>query len=163
MGRSVWTQSDSICDVFRWLDSGGYCEHCEMLTYAGDNNKCDECGAELAPDDDGDYSQSEFDDFVYWVRDALSDKFPSFNKADSWPERESHCILENELAQIVISEYCGLVSLGVVPTGDTGYYQLDGLARAWCMQNVVPFVRETWGELQRVATMSNGESVYIKG
>ncbi len=160
MSRSVWTHSDSIETVFSTLGYGGYCERCEMLTSASDDNKCSECGDELSPDEHGDYQQDEFDCLVEDIQQTLSAKFPAFEKADRWPERESHCILANDLCEIVISEYCGLVSLGVVPNVDCCYEDISGLAVAWCEKNAAPFVRDTWGALRKIATMSNGESVF---
>ncbi len=105
-------------------------------------------------------STFESDDLIEDIRETCKAKYPSFENADHWPERESHCIAENSLCQIVISEYCGLVSLGVVPNCDRCYEDISGLAESWCRQYVAPFVRETWGRLEFVCSMSNGEAIF---
>lgn len=158
MSRSVWTHSDAIETIFLTLEPGRYCESCEIET---SDNPCPECNADTMPDSDRD--QEVWDSLVEDIRETLKAKFSSFDDADSWPERESHCILENDYAQIVISEYCGLVSLGVVPY--TGYCIPDydyrtNFSPAWVTKNVAPFLRKTWGMLRHVATFSNGEAVY---
>lgn len=156
MGRSVWTHSDAVETVFfEW--NCGYCPKCECLTTT-DGWECPECGGELEPDVDG---AMMFDEEIDYIRDHIKERFPSFEKCDHWPERESHAIAENKLGMLVISEYCGLVSLGIVPTGEC-YYDEDttGLARAWCEKYVAPWLRETYGSLRKVGTFSNGEAVY---
>lgn len=156
MGRSVWTHSDAIDTVFFDTPEDYFCLDCDI---AADGPECPECATELVNGAD----EAAWDDLIEDIQFFLINRFPSFSKADRWPERESHCILDNYLCDIVISEYCGLVSLGVVPTGMDDYEEnTTGLAHAWCEKNVVPFVYETWGQLQRLGTMSNGESVYTE-
>lgn len=157
MGRSVWTHRDSIENVYFHF-TVGYCPKCEMQTDTFDFN-CPECGGDLEPTDDwGD----SWDWLVDDIRETLRGKFPSFQNADHWPEHESHCIAENSHCQIVISEYCGLVSLGVVPTGtwEAYYKPPSAFSAAWAAKNVVPFLRKTWGELRKIGTASNGESFF---
>lgn len=125
MGRSVWTHENAVVTVFYQLD------------------------------DDGDeFSCDLWDCHVDDIQEAFKRKFPSMVDCDYWPERESHAIVENERCMVVISEYCGLISLGIVPLDD------DGLAIYWTREHVAPFLRETYGELRKIGTMSNGEAVY---
>lgn len=104
----------------------------------------------------------EWNEFIRDVRDTIRARFPSFQYADRWPERESHEILYNELAEIVISEYCGLVSLGIVPRLNDWHNETyrRNFAERFCLNSVAPFLRETYGRLARITTMSNGEGVY---
>lgn len=132
MSRSVWTHRDAIETVFFSVESDI---------------------------EDGDFDSDDWDFLVDSIRETLTKKFPSFETADSWPERESHCILQNGLAQIVISEYCGLVSLGVIPRDDSSGASAN-FATSWCEKNIAPFIRKTWGQLRRVATFSNGETIF---
>lgn len=110
----------------------------------------------------------EWDDFVDSLYEILTDKYKSLTKCDEWVGREDHAILENELIHIGISEYCGLVSLWVVPkSGD--FYTVNTekfyLARNYCNQiekgfrNLIlqHFPRCVY---TRLGTFSNGESVY---
>ena len=79
-----------------------------------------------------------------------------------WPEEESHAIVENELCMVVISEYCGLISLGVVALDASLYDDLNALATHWTETNAAPFLRERYSELRKIGTASNGESFYEK-
>ncbi len=131
MSRSVWTHSDSLETVFFALEFD---------------------------EDDSDFVWS---DLMEDIRETLKAKFPSFENANSWPERESYCLLENDYAQIVLSEYCGLVSLGVVPYVNSDYNDYrENFGPAWCSKNVAPFLRKTWGRLRHIATASNGEAFF---
>ncbi len=127
MSRSVWTHSYAIETVFFPFET------------CYENDDCEWDWREVLED----------------VRETLKAEFPSFEDADSWPESESHCILENGLAQIVISEYCGLVSLGIVPRE-----RCTNIATTWCAENAAPFVRKTWGKLRKIGTFSNGEAIF---
>ena len=103
------------------------------------------------------------DDWEEWVQDVREEfkcKFPSMRDCDYWPEEESHAIVENEHCMVVISEYCGLISLGVVALDASLYDGLNALATYWTQTNAAPFLRERYGELRKIGMMSNGESVY---
>lgn len=133
MSRSVWTHADALETVFYQLD------------------------------DDGDeFSCDLWDCHIEDIREAFKRKFPSMNDCDFWPEKESHAILENTFAKVVISEYAGLVSLAIVPNEFSSGWHDDvlALAHSWCVRNATPFLREHYGELEKIGTMSNGEAVY---
>lgn len=112
------------------------------------------------------FYQLDFDDELLWedhideIREAFKRKFPSMCKCDYWPEKESHAIVENEHCMVVISVYCGLISLGIVVFDTSHYDDFNGLANHWARTNAAPFLREQYGELRKVATFSNGESIY---
>lgn len=158
MGRSVATHSRSIADVF-FSFHVGYCPQCDFVT-SGSSFNCDECGTELDTVNDGSWA---WDDLVENIQSSLTERFPSLQCADHWPQSEVHAIAENAHCAVVISEYCGLVALGVVPVEWDGWYgdsNTEGLARTWAERYLVPFLRQQWGELRHVGTFSNGEAVY---
>ncbi len=103
------------------------------------------------------------DDWEEWVQDVREEfkrKFPSMCDCDYWPEGESHAIVENEHCMVVISEYGGLISLGVVALDAGLYDDLNAFAPHWTETNAAPFLREQYGELRKIGTASNGESFY---
>lgn len=165
MGRSVMTHPHALATVYRTLDYGGYCDECEMVTFAGDSGGCEECGGELRPDEYGDFARHEFEYLVDWVREEFTDKFPSMGKCDRWAHGggamdELHCIAANYLCDVCISEYCGMVSISVVPTGEESYCEdTSGLARYWTEAHAVP-VLEKFRECAPIGTASNGETFY---
>ncbi|KKL16608.1 hypothetical protein LCGC14_2493850 [marine sediment metagenome] len=100
------------------------------------------------------------DDWEEWVQDVREEfkrKFPSMCTCDYWPEEESHAIVENGHCMVVISEYGGLVSLGVVVPNASFH---NAVATHWTETNAAPFLRKRYGELRKVGTMSNGESFF---
>ena len=131
MGRSVWTHSDAIETVFYPLDF-----------------------------DEDDLSWGAWGDHVTDIRETFKHKFPSMVDCDYWPENESHAIVENEHCMVVISEYCGLISLGVVPLNESYCCGCNGLARYWTVKHAAPFLCKQYGTLRKVTTFSNGESFF---
>lgn len=120
MGRSVWTHSDAIETVFYPLDF-----------------------------EEGDFALGWFGDHITDIREAFKRKFPSMCNCDYWPEDESHAIVENEHCMVVISEYCGLISLGVVALDASHYNHFNALARHWTRTNAAPFLRWYYGTCGR--------------
>ena len=98
-------------------------------------------------------AQDEFDCMVEYITDTAKTLWPSFDKADKWLGREDHAILENRHAYIGISEYCGLVSVWLVPKDE------NNLSNNFCEQIKEKFLKN-FGTLRRVGTFSNGESVF---
>ena len=76
-----------------------------------------------------------------------------------WLDREDHAVMENDHAYIGVSEYCGLASIWFVCKADYEDVDYIGLTMAWCGKACNKFT-ETFGDLTKVATFSNGESVY---
>ena len=115
-------------------------------------------------DDEGNFDEFEtqyaFDSAIEYLKDSLLEAFPSLNACDEWLDREDHAILENKLVYIGISEYCGLVSVWVVPK-DNEYYAL-GVASANNMEaKMNEIVNQAFGvRLNKVGHFSNGEGVF---
>lgn len=106
-------------------------------------------------DDD---SQWEWDNFVGCIQDILSTKYKSLRDADRWVDREDHVILENYVAEISISEYCGGVAICLAPR-DTD----NPLHEGWCGQVYKGFheiLNKYFQGYIRIGHMSNGEGVY---
>lgn len=105
-------------------------------------------------------------DFQWYIEDLQESgraAFPSMQACDVWIDREDRAILENNLAYIGISEYCGLVSVWLLPKEFTGGYDDDArnanLAAAWCAK-VKPKFMAMFGELRKVGQFSNGEVLF---
>lgn len=103
------------------------------------------------------------DDFSWHLESMQEEgerRFPSMSKCDKWLGREDHAVLENNLAYIGVSEYCGLVSVWVVPKTDC-YGNDNGLAINWASRiNLGPLAECFGTRLNRLGTFSNGEGVY---
>ena len=98
----------------------------------------------------------EWDDFIEYIKESAKSAFPSLDDCAQWLGREDHAILENSHCFIGISEYCGLAAIWLVPK-DSG--DRPELAESWCAQ-VTPKFNKTFGELRKIGTFSNGESVF---
>jgi hypothetical protein len=96
-----------------------------------------------------------YDDLVEYVRSYFESKYPSLERISEWLDREDRAILENRLVYIGVSEYCGLVSVWVVPKED--YPDLT----AKFIKTITPYFEKV-GELRKVGTFSNGEAVFEK-
>lgn len=132
------------------------------------------------PEDVRGWSDEAFYDDLHWlyedavdsIRNGLSERFPSFEEDDAWPEREVRTIAGNSMTDIDISEYCGLVSVSITPRNKCEYcWRPCGcdpqhyLATSWT-NRMVERIAETIYEvvslepLRKIGTFSNGESVY---
>lgn len=107
-----------------------------------------------------------FEDVIEWLQYAGKDRWPSFTECDKWIGDEDHAVLENDHAYLGVSEYCGMLSIWLVPKeneiSDNVYYSgkdTFGLAMNWINQ-IGPKFADTFGKYAKVATFSNGEAVY---
>jgi hypothetical protein len=131
MGRSVAVPSDAIATVY--VDHG-----CE--------------------------DPIDWDDWVEDVRNVIRSDYPSFSVDDRWVGQEERAILSNCRADVVVAEYCGLASISLVPTEESlAYLSEQNLHDAWCEQIEARWterINAAFNGLRKVATFSNGESVY---
>jgi len=108
----------------------------------------------------------EWDDFMDSIKYVILTKYKSFDNDDHWIGRELHSVLSNQHAQIVVSEYCGVASVSLVPIELDGYGEdvsLQNIANAWCesvSDNFEKLIIKHFNSLHKVGTFSNGESVY---
>jgi len=125
-------------------------------------------------DEDGEYNeglaQINWEDFYSNLKYEIKKRFISYDDCDKWDNNETNIFLENELAEIGLSEYCGLCSLSVRAKDDEFYNSYEkvkeGIAKhhvkqiekslVKCLENVGVEV------LNRLGTMSNGIGVFEK-
>jgi len=125
-------------------------------------------------DEDGEYCQDmaelNWEDFYSELKHNIKAKLKSYNECEKWDSNEVSIFLENELAEIGLSEYCGLCSLSVRAKDDEFYNSYEkvkeGIAKhhvkqiekslVKCLENVGVEV------LNRLGTMSNGIGVFEK-
>ena len=114
------------------------------------------------------FVREEDPDDVFFFEDALEDFkslmtecFKSLGETDVWVGREDHAVLENNLAYFGISEYCGMLSLWVLPKED-----FINLSVNWTNQIANKFkkaVKNSFGEVYvAVGRFSDGTSLYEK-
>lgn len=111
----------------------------------------------------------DWEDFKRNLICEIQSKLKSFQECDRFDGRETLIFLENELAEIGISEYMGLYSLSVRNKEDEFYSSnsyKSGLSNNYVYQiqkrleNALNNCGVTL--LNRIATFSNGESVFEK-
>lgn len=95
-----------------------------------------------------------YDDFVENAQHAIRELAPSMSKDKGWRGNEDKIIASNGHADFGISEYCGLVSVWLVPYN-------DGLAAHWCNQIRAKFMA-SFSELELIGRASNGEAFFRK-
>jgi len=122
-------------------------------------------------DENGEYNEAiaecNFEDFYSELKHNIKAKYKSYNDCEKWDSNETKIFLENELAEIAFSEYCGLCSLSVrAKESEYTEYSKEGLGK-WhvgqiekglvkCLENAGVTV------LNKIGTFSNGEGVYQK-
>ena len=109
-----------------------------------------------------------FGDYEYDVQEVIQErvkhKYPSFKNCDDWLGREDHAILKNDYAFIGVSEYCGLLSIWLVPHDLKGAYYSEermkiGLQKRF-LTIIEPWFKKTFEDLTKLGTASNGESFF---
>lgn len=110
--------------------------------------------------------QWEWNDFVEDVKYTLKQAFPSMQDCSYWEHRECQIILENEMAQVSLSEYCGSASVSLVPIEGEDYYpdeaSMNPLRAYWAETVNFHKALSPFDQYRRIGTFSNGESVYEK-
>jgi len=123
-------------------------------------------------DEEGEYdefqSQYNWKDFMMNLTSSICYKLKSYDEVEEWDGREIRIFLKNELAEIGISEYCGLYSLSIRARDDEFYCYDDkdkyGLAKYHVSQvrnTLEKALKDSGAEiLNRVGTFSNGVGVF---
>ena len=102
----------------------------------------------------------EWDYFIEDIRSILSNRYPSLSECERWQDREDRIILENQRAEVSVSEYCGLVAVCLAPLDP--YNPLD---QGWC-ERISKSFRDTLHKaypssaLRQLGRFSNGEGVF---
>jgi len=100
----------------------------------------------------------DWDDYLEWLMETIETRYKSFERTDGWEGREGHIILKNGLAKVMVCEYCGLVSVNLVP--DTADEDHEGMADNWCRIVADGFAELFPNRLKCIGRASNGEAFY---
>jgi len=152
MGRSVSYANNYTAIAYKDISRFGYGE--------------DEDGNEATEFDEF-QAQCDWDWFIEDIQDTVASNWKTFEPCDKWLEREVHAIMENELAYVTVSEYCGLVSLCLVRKYeyDDDYfgdeYKKANMAVGFC-KRIAPKFEKLFSELIPIGRFSNGEVVFQK-
>jgi hypothetical protein len=108
----------------------------------------------------------EWNDFVEEITNLIQNKYKSFSECNKWQGNETKIILENNLVNVGISEYCGLTSISIAPR-QFRCYEKDNTALAinWINKvsnNMSEMLQKYFDCYRKIGTFSNGESVLEK-
>lgn len=155
MGRSVLTHPDAVVTATAYWQENhiSICTHCDSevkrewngemvwVPEATDmkveyDNKPWLCPDN--PEEDGeheghDYDSDNFTNDLEWFTEWMKEKYPSLWTTDRWVGNEIHVVLENNLVEVSVSEYCGIVALCIAPLRHLDEYNpnFTGLATNW--------------------------------
>lgn len=126
-------------------------------------------------DEEGNFSETEammnWDNFIYNLKYEICKKLKSYSPCERWGNSETSIFLENNFAEIGISEYCGLYSLSIqIKEDEYSDYQERarrenlGKNHIWQVKKSLENALLNCGVnlLNRVGTFSNGNGVYEK-
>lgn len=106
----------------------------------------------------------EWYDFMEDLTNTLESMFPSMDRVERWDGSETRIFLANTMAEVGISEYCGMVSLSIRANQRTDHLT-EAFMEAWCSK-VWPSVDKMLAKhypgsvCVPMGTFSNGETVY---
>jgi hypothetical protein len=128
-----------------------------------------ESAVHFAHNIEDDFEGFEFSDMMEYIADQIAEKYTSFENViqeNKWVGREGRIILENQLIQVAITEYCGLAAVSFIIDPAAEEYNYTALA-----QRLIPYIetyttkllkKSGYGVLSRIGTFSNGVGVYKK-
>jgi len=116
---------------------------------------------------DQDIAQINWDDFYYNLKTEIKRKLKSYVDCEKWDGNEVSIFLENELAEIGISEYCGSYSLSVRAKEpeyrDDNRLNFAKYHASQIEKSLAKILNDlSCDVLNRLGTFSNGCSVYKK-
>lgn len=100
-----------------------------------------------------------------WFKDDITERLieiaPSLTQVTRrWNSNEVRIILENDLVEVGLSEYCGLASVSIRPNENRRNTK-EALANKWISQIWPKFIKMyDKTRLNKIGTFSNGEGVY---
>lgn len=140
-----------------------YPSNAEVVMYIDTNFGYDDEDGEF----DADIAREDWNYFIDDLKSIITAKYTSFYETDEWVGRELHAILENSFAKVIISEYCGLTSVSLVPKEYDCYYSediaLQNLSYGWTSQiarNFAKLIAKNFTSYVKIGSMSNGEGVF---
>lgn len=105
----------------------------------------------------------EYENFMEDIKNILTGKYPTLRECNYWEGKEVHFILENGLFKFAVSEYCGLVSVSLVPVDreDSSNNLCEALAKK-VAPHFLKLMEKSYGEncLRKLGSFSNGEGVF---
>lgn len=105
------------------------------------------------------FDEYAFEDLFSNIMYEIKDKYKSFVVTDEWEGREVKIFLQNNIVEIGISEYCGLVSVSIRNVSD----EKIGLAQNFINKidkGILEILKQNGDTLNKVGNFSNGEGVY---
>jgi len=67
---------------------------------------------------------------VDYILEMIEERWKSFCSCNRWDGNEEHVLLENDHAEVMVYEYCGMTSISLVPHNE----EHPELAEHWCGQ-----------------------------
>lgn len=137
--------------------SVNYCDNAEVVLYF-----------HFQYSDDVEMDNMFWDDMVLNLQYEIKKRLPSYYVVkNQWDNKETRIILQNNLCNIGISEYCGLVSLSVAPKEQnewTTYCENFAKNHAKQISKTLVKILKYLGltNLKKVASFSNGETIFRK-
>ena len=175
MSRSVDYLTNADAVVYEDVSKMGWYKACTEDCAMQLGDVCDDCGADISKVEPEYCEMIGQDEWEWWLRD-ISDqivaRFPSIEEADYWDHRyhgqsETRIFLENRFVEVGVSEYMGLASIScrVHASLHDDIYPEDNsllpLAERF-VDNFSDWMKKNLGSYRKVATFSNGESMYEK-
>lgn len=114
---------------------------------------------------DEDSLQTAWDDFKCNLLYGLKAKYKSLSipTKKRWDGNETTIVLENDLVEVGLSEYCGMTAVSLRP--NEHYEANQSLAENWInkvRKGMVEKIAEFATVYEKQGTFSNGEAVYAK-
>lgn len=132
MGRSVATHSRSIDDIY--------------TTFTPEEG----------------LEQEDWQDFLDNIKYTAQEAVPSLAPINRWDERECRFILANGHFRLCVSEYCGLVAVGIVPRDDVAHPGLAAAGAEKAAKRIRAALEKRFDVYACAGRFSNGEAVYTK-
>ena len=148
MGRSVATVRGSTTIAYVDQSELGYVYDEETNTVTDEYDECQ--------------GQFEWECYEDNVVEQICDKWKSMEDVredNEWHGNECKVIARNNLCDITISSYCGLVALCLVPRTDDHEDGTGNLCESFA-RRIAPNFDKMFGEINRVGGFSDGTSVY---
>jgi hypothetical protein len=97
----------------------------------------------------------DFDFLLEDIQEHVIYKYPEFEAVDKWEDRDVNIILQSDLVEIALSEYCGVISLSVRTLEEAPKTKAASWIEHFFKRAIAP-----WAKARKIGTFSNGESVY---
>ena len=119
--------------------------------------------------DDYDENNDNWEWFKDNLENIIKNNYKSFERVDGEWIGEGKVLLENNFAKVVVSEYCGCVSVALVTNEFDRYYSeesgMANIAKGWANKvadNIVKLINDSYpsSAINKIGVFSNGEAVF---